>query len=52
MAKFAECTMDEIQALLSCTLGSPSSVSNARKRSLGDWVLSDSRNPTQNQPQF
>jgi hypothetical protein len=42
MAKFAEGTMDELQALWSCTLGSPSSASKARKRSLGDWVIRDS----------
>jgi hypothetical protein len=38
-AKFAEGIMDELQALWSCTLRSPSSVSEARKRSPGDWVF-------------
>jgi hypothetical protein len=37
------CTMDELQVLWSCTLGSLPSVSNAQKRSLGDWVFWDSR---------
>jgi hypothetical protein len=43
MTKFAACTMGEHQALWSGTLGSPPSVSKARKRSLGDWVFWDSR---------
>jgi hypothetical protein len=45
MAKFAEFSIGELQALWSCTLGSARSVSNARKRSLGDWVFLDSRVP-------
>jgi hypothetical protein len=36
-AKFAEHPTGELQALWSCTLRSPPSVSNARKRRLGDW---------------
>jgi hypothetical protein len=38
-----EFTVDELQALWSCTLGPLPSVSKARKRSPGDWVFSDSR---------
>ena len=43
MAKFAEFSIGELQALWSCTLGSARSVSKARKLSLGDWVFWDSR---------
>jgi hypothetical protein len=41
--KFAELATGELEALWSCTLRSPPSVSKARKRSPGDWVFLDSR---------
>src|SRR5215213_787600 len=44
MAKFAESTAGELQALRSCTLGSPPSVSKARKPSAGVLSTSGIRN--------
>src|SRR5918993_1738064 len=44
MAKFAEFTIGELQALWSCTLGSPPSVSKARKPSAGVLSTSGIRN--------
>jgi hypothetical protein len=43
-AKFGECTMDELQALWICTLGSSPSVSKARKWSPASFALSRIRN--------
>jgi hypothetical protein len=43
MAKFAEKATSESQALSGCTLRQPSWVSRARKRSLGDRMIRDSR---------
>ena len=43
MAKFAEKATSESQALSGCTLRQPSWVSRARKRSLGNRIIRDSR---------